>query len=160
MTIESKTLAKPTGAPTKLTPERQAKILEYIRQGNYIHTACQAAGITDQTFRNWRQRAEDGEQPYSDFFEAVKRAEAEAEPGMVGSLTRHGSDNWVAAATFLERKYPTRWGRHDRVDHELSQQGIELLQELRKLGERPQVAGPVVEGEIVTEDGPKDTEPA
>ncbi|KKL71450.1 hypothetical protein LCGC14_2094850, partial [marine sediment metagenome] len=37
---------------------------------------------------------------------------------------------------------------HDRVDHELSQQGMELLQRLREIGERPAVEGPVIEGAV------------
>jgi hypothetical protein len=81
------------------------------------------------------------------FGEAVKRATAEAEARIVGMVLEHVPTQWAAGMTWLERKFPDRWGRHDRVDHELSQQGMELLQRLREIGERPAVAGPLVEGE-------------
>ncbi|KKM71480.1 hypothetical protein LCGC14_1430280 [marine sediment metagenome] len=143
-------LAPPTytnGAPTKLTNQVAETIIDHILHGCYASVACKAAGITDTTLAEWRRMGGEGREPYAGFATALKAAEAECEQKLSKRLYDAGEENWIATATILERRFPARWGRHDRVDHELSQQGIELLQELRKLGERPQVASPVVEGE-------------
>ena len=39
------------GRPTKLTPERQNRLVEAIQAGNYYKVACAAAGIDYSTFR-------------------------------------------------------------------------------------------------------------
>ena len=143
-------LAPPTytnGRPTKLTPPIAEAIIDNILHGCYASVACKAAGIADTTLAEWRRMGEEGREPYAGFASALKVAEAECEKRLSKRLYDAGEQNWIATATILERRFPARWGRHDRVDHELSQQGIELLQELRKLGERPQVVGPVVDGE-------------
>lgn len=48
MTTDLKPKAKP-GRKTKLTPERQTKILNAIRAGAYVETAAAAAGINKVT---------------------------------------------------------------------------------------------------------------
>jgi hypothetical protein len=55
------------------------------------------------------EREEDG--PYRAFRDAVKSAESEAEVRAVAIIQRHMGTNWQAAMTYLERKYPSRWGR-------------------------------------------------
>ncbi len=131
-----------TGRPTKLTPELQEKICRYIAAGNYLSVSCQAVGIDDVTFNLWlRQGAEEqknGGGMFYDFLMATKRAEAlqEAEvaarvlagsmPGVRKKVTKSGpegeqvevtetSGDWLAAATYLERRHPDRWGRKDRT---------------------------------------------
>ena len=62
----------------KLTPKVQEIICDWISKGNYPSKACQAAGISDETLRNWVKRAEEGDEFYFGFLEAVKKAEAQA----------------------------------------------------------------------------------
>ena len=63
--------------PSKLTPQLRDRICEYIAKGHYIERACALCGISRRTFYNWLEKAETGGSKYTDFFEAVKRAEAQ-----------------------------------------------------------------------------------
>lgn len=89
------------------------QLLEYIEAGNYGETAAELTGIADNTFRNWIQRGEAGEEPYTLFLRAVKRAAAKAEHTEIGKVRKAGDDPrfWAASMTYLERKYPDKWGR-------------------------------------------------
>lgn len=110
-----------TGRPTDLTPETQTRIIEALRAGNYIDVACAYAGIGTSTYYRWMQRSKEHDSPviYVEFREAVQRARAEAEIRNVGLVQRAASDGtWQAAAWFLERSHPRKWGRHDR--HEVT----------------------------------------
>jgi len=138
MTI--KEVTEVTGRPTKLTPVLSKDIVRLIAEGNYISTACQANGISSNTYDNWLNWGEEGREPYLAFFIAIKRAEAEAEArrvarveaaGIGGNLvrkktitTKDGSviedeqfaqPQWLADMTHLERRHPDRWGRKDRT---------------------------------------------
>lgn len=108
--------------PTKLTPERQERLTEAIAQGMHYETACQIAGIDYSTLRKWMQRGQDElSGKFSEFFEAVTRAEADAEAHAVEIWRAAMPNDWRAAQVFLERRYPQRWGRQTRVD--LNQEG-------------------------------------
>ena len=110
-----------TGRPTKLTPEVRDRIIEALRAGNYQDAAAAYAGIGPATFYRWmeRGRAADAEPDYREFREAVERARAEAEVRNVALVQRSAADGtWQAAAWFLERSYPSRWGRRER--HEVT----------------------------------------
>lgn len=98
------------GRPTLLTKDLQQRIYDRIIAGNYAEVAARACGISRATFYNWKRRGEDGEQPYADFVDAVKSAEAEAECESV-LLARQAGRGWQAHAWFLERKYPQRWAQ-------------------------------------------------
>ena len=103
--------------PGKLTLERQAKLVDAIRQGHYYETACAYAGISYQTFRNWMQQGEAAKSGrYFEFFEAITRAEAEAEDRAVQIWQAAMATDWRAAQMFLERRHPDRWGKQSRVD--------------------------------------------
>ena len=102
--------------PTKLTPELQEKICGIILKGNYISTACQACGIGESTYYRWieeGEKAESGE--VREFWEAVKKVEAEAEQKLLDRIELASIDSWQAAAWMLERKEPGKWGRKDRL---------------------------------------------
>jgi transposase len=71
------------GRPTKLTPEVQRKIVEYVSAGAYDWVAAQAVGIRPATFYNWmkwgrRKPTPRKPNPYFDFFEEVSQARADA----------------------------------------------------------------------------------
>ncbi|NMP20749.1 hypothetical protein [Sulfobacillus harzensis] len=111
----------PRGRPSKLTPERQKKLVDAIRAGNYYETACTYAGIDYTTFRLWMQKGEAREaKKYSDFFEAITRAEAEAESRAVALWQKAMPEDWRAAQMFLERRHPDRWGKQDKLKTEVS----------------------------------------
>lgn len=111
---------KTGGRKTKLTPEVQEKIVSAIRAGNYAKVAAGYAGIGERTFYSWLERGEAAKSGiYLQFRQAVKGAEREAEVRAVAIIQKHMENNWQAAMTYLERKFPARWGRRGsvRFDH-------------------------------------------
>lgn len=95
----------------KLTPQVQQKIVEAIRAGNYVSVAAQYAGIDRSTFYRWMERGENSRSgKYRSFFLAVRQAESFAEVRAVAILQSEMKENWRAALSYLERKFPTRWG--------------------------------------------------
>lgn len=116
------------GQPEKIdNPELRETIINFIKAGNYIQTACEAAGIHPSTYCLWRQRAEQAEiegkkDKYSEFFNAIKKAEKEAEAFLVANIKNAAVKKgaWQAAAFLLERKYPAQWGRKDMQKQEHS----------------------------------------
>ena len=60
MTNNDLTVTKPKklGQPTKLTPSVHKIIVDLIAEGNYIITACQAAGISYDSYNHWSQWGE------------------------------------------------------------------------------------------------------
>lgn len=61
---------------TKLTKELQDRITSVIAAGNYLEVAYRLAGVSHETFYRWLRLGEQGRRPYSEFCEAVKKAEA------------------------------------------------------------------------------------
>ena len=118
------------GRPSKLTEDLEKLILEEIRAGSFHKIACQRAGISDTTFRNWmnrgkkelervaqspRRRIRRKERIYTDFFQNVLKAEAFSESELVKLWRRAAPEDWRAAAEFLARRYPERWSPTRKV---------------------------------------------
>jgi len=107
-----------SGRPTKLfNPRVRQTIIDAIRNGCYIHVAARAAGIDRATFFRWMA---DGEQQksgvYRDFYDEVKTVEAACEAESIRVIQTAGLTTWTARAWFLERKYPERWARRERIE--------------------------------------------
>jgi hypothetical protein len=104
--------------PSALTPQVEERILGFLRLGNYIETACKAAGIHKDTFYEWMKRARSGkpeDDRYAEFAMRVDSALAEAEGRDVQTILLASRQQWQAAAWRLERRFPERWSRNDRV---------------------------------------------
>lgn len=143
--VESNRDKRITGRPTKLTPERQATIVDLVRKGNYLITACQVAGINKSTFLDWLERGEkdlnNGGGIYSDFLLAIKKAESEAEAELASMIRETALEKreWLPGMTFLERRHPERWGRKDRstlVVEETKQIVITTVEVVKDYGNR------------------------
>ena len=105
------------GRPTKLTKEVTDKIVQAIRTGNYAEAASRLAGIGPSTYFRWMERgSQEDAGIYREFYEAVRRAEAEAEVHAVAIVRRAMSDDWRAALAYLERRHPVRWRRHQTTE--------------------------------------------
>lgn len=105
------------GRPSKLTPETREKLLSAIRLGNYRETACAYAGIDPHTLGRWMKRGEREQRgEYWELCALIKDAEASAEMVSVARIRAASADTWQAAAWYLERKFPERWARSDRLD--------------------------------------------
>jgi hypothetical protein len=116
--------------PIKLTPEVQQKIVEAIKMGNYIETAAAYAGISKNTLYDWMKRGarekdriagtnrkpKATEAPFVEFSDAVEKALAAAEIRDVMLIGKAAETQWQAAAWRLERKFPDRWGRKERLE--------------------------------------------
>ncbi len=98
------------GRPSKFTPEREAAILEAVRAGNYLETAAHLSGISKTTLYEWRDH-------YPNFANALEKARAEAEANCIALVKSAAIENWQAAAWWLERSFPDKYGRRTRVEH-------------------------------------------
>ncbi len=113
--------------PSKLTPETSKKILDMLRLGNYIETACKAAGIQRDTFYKWLERGRrkgPKDKPYVEFLAQVDEAMAMSEVRDLATIQRASATQWQAAAWRLERRYPDRWGRREQIRVDASVDGL------------------------------------
>ena len=104
--------------PTRCTPAVTQRVADAIRGGNYANVAAQYAGIGERTFHKWMERAAAGDEPYVQFRQAVKEAEAIAEVRNMALIQQAAqAGTWQASAWYLERRYPSRYGRRERLEH-------------------------------------------
>mgnify|MGYP002626333149 CR=1 FL=1 len=102
---------------SKLTKTRCEFICANLRKGNYLTTCARACGVSVSTLNNWKKRGRKGEEPYKTFLEKVDEAEAEGELRSMGIIDDVASTgNWLASAWKLERKYPQRFGKKERME--------------------------------------------
>jgi len=107
--------------PVKLDEELLKRIISCIRAGNYLETAAAYGGISKDTLYRWlRQGSRAKSGIYREFSDAVEKAMAEAEVRDVAIIAKAAEEQWQAAAWRLERKYPDRWGRKDKLSAELT----------------------------------------
>lgn len=125
------------GRPSKLTPERLKRIVDAIRAGNYVETAAEYAGIGKTTFYRWMEQGEKASRGiYRDFRDAVMRARAEAEARNIALIQKAAPDDWRAAAWWLERAFPDRWGSRQKLEHS-GPDGAPIAAEVRVTLVRP-----------------------
>lgn len=122
-------------------PTRAEHIIFLVRTGAYLETAAEAAGIHKSTLYRWL----DTDRPrFRDFRDSLTRARAEAEvnalltiqaaarggqkrkksrtvkvgdkPIRVQEDEEEAGPDWTAAAWFLERTAPTRYGRREAIE--------------------------------------------
>ena len=117
----------------EFSEREKATLLKLLRLGNFRVTACAAVGITEDTLRNWQERARAGEEPFADFVDEVERAEALAEIDTVNVIAmcargevpknkdgkvipedKRPFKDWRAAAFILERRGARRWAPTQR----------------------------------------------
>ena len=92
----------------KYTPELVNQLIHYIEAGNYIQTACDAVGISKETFYTWIKEK-------SDFSDAIKKAEAKAIARNLTIIQLAAPKNWQAAAWFLERRCFDLFGKKEKI---------------------------------------------
>jgi hypothetical protein len=118
------------GRKPKLTPEMIQRVGNALREGNYIETACDYAGISRSIFYAWLQEAEkpNAKKIFLELKDTVDRARAEAELRNVrriqiaaeGIKDKDGNytinPSWQASAWWLERSHSKKWGRQQKVE--------------------------------------------
>ena len=112
----------------KLSLELIDKYSKEIERGNSFQGACNACGISVMSRHRWRERAEllfnlsneDDPKPEGnydklclEFYLKDNEAQGKVEARMVARVHKAADDGtWQAAAWFLERRYPDRYGKH------------------------------------------------
>src|SRR5688572_11007505 len=102
------------GRPTKLDARTSKAIFDALTVGCSIKTGCRAAGVGLTTFKTWMARGKSdrrADATYRAFRAGVKKARARGEAHALKIIRRAMPDHWQAAAWFLERSAPRRWGR-------------------------------------------------
>lgn len=124
---------KKVGRPSKLTPDVTKRFLDAVRLGSPYELACKYAGITYDTLINWRKRAENNEQDYSQFFESLSLAEGQAVIQWLAQIEKHSQADAKWAAWKLERRYPNEFGRQDKLTIDVNKLDSDIDRELAKL---------------------------
>lgn len=107
--------------PTTLDESTARTILDALRAGCSIRVACKAAGVGQTTFKTWVARGKsraDEDAPYRAFRADVRKARSAGEAAALKVIHEAMPDHWQAAAWFLERSKPARWGKVDRIKAE------------------------------------------
>jgi hypothetical protein len=99
----------PGGRPSKYTAEVVDRICYSLSQGNTRTTAATCAGVSMSTFHAWLNE-------FSEFSEAIKRAEEQAVEHYVNVIHTASTQTWQAAAWYLERRRKEDFGKQDKVD--------------------------------------------
>lgn len=106
----------------KRTPEVAKKLLDAIRVGSTFRLACSYAGIDHATFYRWLEKD-------ATLATAVKEAEGAAVVGWLAKIEKAASEgNWQAAAWKLERRYPEDFGRRERIEQTVEQNGRTVVE--------------------------------
>lgn len=100
-----------TGRKTKLTPERQERLLKYIELGVTARQAIACVGIGETSYYKWKRLGETGREPYASFLQAVNQSEAKLQCKLVSVVYSAASKDWRAAMTLLARRWPKHWGK-------------------------------------------------
>ena len=106
------------GRPSEFTPENRAAILEAVRLGLPECRAAELCGLDPSTLAHWKARGrEETSGPYFDFLMDMKGADAHCERALLTTVRKAAEEpkHWTAAMTLLERKWPKRWAKLDRV---------------------------------------------
>lgn len=91
-------------------PEIFNTLIDAIRKGTPPSTACAMAGIHKATMMKWLKYGHEGrDRTVVQFWRAVRMAEAASESDAAESLAAAGSEDWRAALSYLERRFPERW---------------------------------------------------
>lgn len=119
----------------KLTRAVIAEVAKLLPICMYVETVAATLGIHRDTFYEWRRRGKVAaemrirdeiiphrERLYLQFSDAVEKALADGEVRDLATITKASRDTdrrpgqWTAAAWRLERRFPDRWGRRDRME--------------------------------------------
>jgi hypothetical protein len=73
-----------------------------LAQGHTIRTVCEAVGIAERNYFDWREK-------HLHFSQATTCAIGKSKIVLVNKLRR--SDDWRASAFLLERRFPVEYGR-------------------------------------------------
>lgn len=106
------------------------RIVTAVRGGNYLDDSARYAGIGERTIFEWLAKGREAleaagddidlvppdRQLYARLTQAVEKARSDAVVRNLTLIQRAAETNWQAAAWYLERTNPRKWGRRDTVE--------------------------------------------
>src|SRR6267378_558957 len=92
------------GRPAKRSKEVEKIILDAVTDGAPFIVACSLAGVSSESFMDWRRRD-------AEFNDTVEKAVAACTLRRVRKIERHGEETFAALAWLLERRHPELFGR-------------------------------------------------
>jgi transposase len=92
------------GRPTKRTKAVVKVLFDAIKEGVPFKLACMAAGITYESFNNWRQND-------PDFDRQVEELVAKPAIDLFKIIREQAPENWQAGAWTLERRFPEMFAK-------------------------------------------------
>lgn len=101
-------------------PSLGKRMIKLVRKGYPYPVVCKAVNIQYKTFLTWMEKGSQGYPDYADFYAAICKAEAKAEISTLDKLRRHQRNDWRVSAWELERRWPERWAKKDRVVAEMN----------------------------------------
>lgn len=95
-------------------------LYEAIEKGATIKIACQAAGIHENTFHQWKKRAKAStkENKYTRFVARMEEAEAKSALTHLEVIRNAAfTGDWRASKWILERRFPNDYGYSQTIKH-------------------------------------------
>lgn len=97
-------------------PALRKRMIKYIRLGYPYTTVCNYCGVKSAQFLVWLEKGKNGyNEEYVRFYKDVCKAEAKGEMEILKKLRKHSSADWRVSAWQLERMWPEKFGRVDRI---------------------------------------------
>jgi hypothetical protein len=137
-----------SGRPPKWPKEKDVeRVVQFVRTGQYVETACAAVGLGKPTYYKWMRigasamsrmdedegfRPSEGERKCVRFINAVEKAMAESEITDLNRINLASQVSWQAAAWRLERRFPQRYAQR----HEIKIGPSDLLQMAQEVAKK------------------------
>jgi len=132
--------------PSKLTPERKARLCDLLRVGHSVRVACIGAGLSESTYGEWRRRGHEATSgAFRQFLDDTDAAIADAERALFDAVVAAATEpsteartkvvadvdgnvvaaetttvtrppDWRAGVWVLEHRWPDRWRAASRVE--------------------------------------------
>lgn len=125
------------GRKLKINDDMIDKVYMYTKEGHYANTVAELIGISENCYYRYLNKGQEiadriekeeeeelqeetpitpDELLYYQFYQSIKRANAEAEQEALSRIQKAGKRNWQANAWFLERRFPNRWRMRQEQD--------------------------------------------
>jgi transposase-like protein len=128
---------------SKLNSRIIVRICQGILTGASYEAAAVAAGISYETFNEWRKDAKEASKKTPSkrtdlealkvqFSEAVDQANAELEISLMKSIKTKGKRDWKATSWILQNRFPNKYSDRKQVEHNIVEFDAEEWKKERK----------------------------